>query len=324
VFYHPDLHTHDSCLGEIGNCHLFVLVIGGRFGGSYISDPKKSIVNAEYSAARQLGVPVFTFVKRDVWDDHRLYQKNKTKSEIKKIDFPSIDRRENAENIFAFIDEVRLAKVNNGFFTFEVSRDIEKSLRKQWAGMFFEALQQRRLRGDYEIQHGLLTKLTSMSEQMDQLVKKIYESVDAKDAPAVIDDVEKRAEAMEFFRELEAAFQRVLFPGSTAESLLKVPRPQSWQDFLIATSHFRRLETQVKYQGETEPQPLLGLTIKTLPLAHLFTAGFTSTQQPTASRLVRLQKSYSVFLALTYDQQYQVLTEFLASNESAFPTSSAS
>jgi hypothetical protein len=34
VFYHPDLHTHDSCINEIGNCHLFVLLIGGRFGGT--------------------------------------------------------------------------------------------------------------------------------------------------------------------------------------------------------------------------------------------------------------------------------------------------
>ena len=74
MFYHPDLHTHDSCINEIGNCHLFVLLIGGRFGGTYVTDPAKSIVNAEFTAARERNVPVFTFVRRDVLDDHRLYQ----------------------------------------------------------------------------------------------------------------------------------------------------------------------------------------------------------------------------------------------------------
>lgn len=61
VFYHPDIHTHDSCLNEVINCQLFFLVIGGSFGGSYIADPKKSIVNAEYAAAREHNIPVFLF-----------------------------------------------------------------------------------------------------------------------------------------------------------------------------------------------------------------------------------------------------------------------
>ena len=46
VFYHPDIHTHDSCLNEIGN-QLFILIIGGRFGGKYVADPDKSIVKAD-------------------------------------------------------------------------------------------------------------------------------------------------------------------------------------------------------------------------------------------------------------------------------------
>ncbi|TEB41597.1 DUF4062 domain-containing protein, partial [Flavobacterium circumlabens] len=76
IFYHPDLHTHECCVNEIENCNMFILVIGGRFGGNYISDPKKSITNAEYEAARVKNLPVFTFIKREVYEDHRLYQKN--------------------------------------------------------------------------------------------------------------------------------------------------------------------------------------------------------------------------------------------------------
>jgi hypothetical protein len=29
-----------------------LLLIGGRFGGTYVTDPAKSIVNAEFTAAR--------------------------------------------------------------------------------------------------------------------------------------------------------------------------------------------------------------------------------------------------------------------------------
>lgn len=39
VFYHPELHTHDSCIKEIENCQIFVLIIGGRFGGITLRIP---------------------------------------------------------------------------------------------------------------------------------------------------------------------------------------------------------------------------------------------------------------------------------------------
>lgn len=96
IFYHPDLHSHDSCIHEISNCHLFVLLVSGRFGGNYISDPEKSIVNAEYAAAKEINMPVFSFVKREVLDDHRFYQKNKNKDKIEEMDFPSIENQKNA------------------------------------------------------------------------------------------------------------------------------------------------------------------------------------------------------------------------------------
>ena len=48
VFYKPDCHTHDSCIHEVSNCQLFILIIGGRFGGEYVYDNSKSITNAAY------------------------------------------------------------------------------------------------------------------------------------------------------------------------------------------------------------------------------------------------------------------------------------
>ena len=101
VFYHPDIHTHDSCLKEIENCQLFILIIGGRFGGSYVADTKKSIVNAEYNMAIEKQIPVFTFVKSNVHSDHHVYLKNKTSPLLKDIVFPSIENNAFAKKIFS-------------------------------------------------------------------------------------------------------------------------------------------------------------------------------------------------------------------------------
>lgn len=143
VFYHPDLHTHLSCVRETSNCHLFILIIGGRFGGKYKVEPRKSITNAEYAAAIQNGSPTFAFVKQEVLNDHNVWQRNKDLPFAKDIQYPSIDKHEHAEEIFKFIDTVRLAPVNNGMFGFRLGRDIHDMLRKQWAGMMFDYLQNR-------------------------------------------------------------------------------------------------------------------------------------------------------------------------------------
>jgi len=53
IFFDPSKHTHDSCLSEVSNCQLFVLIIGGRFGGKYKDSPK-SITNMEYEEAKKI------------------------------------------------------------------------------------------------------------------------------------------------------------------------------------------------------------------------------------------------------------------------------
>ena len=47
VFYNPTGHTHESCLSEVVTCQIFVLIIGGRYGGKY-KESEKSITNMEY------------------------------------------------------------------------------------------------------------------------------------------------------------------------------------------------------------------------------------------------------------------------------------
>lgn len=196
------MHTHDSCINEISNCDLFVLIIGGRFGGNYKSDPEKSIVNAEYIAARELDLPVFTFIKRDVYEDHKVYTKNKHSKIADKIIYPSIEKQEHAIKIFNFIDEVRHSSVNNGIFHFEFSKDIESILGKQWAGMFCDFLTKRKYQKQFEMTTNLLNQLSIASQKTEEIIKSMYLHIDQKNAVELIKEVDREAEAKKFFEKL--------------------------------------------------------------------------------------------------------------------------
>lgn len=135
VFYNPDEHTHDACLNEVKNCQIFVLIIGGRYGGKY-SKGEKSITNKEYEEAISLKIPIFTLVERSVLSEHFVYQKNKKNPDAGKIVYPSVDD----VKIFEFIDQVRKNDYNNAIYPFTDFRDIERYLKKQWAGMMYNFL----------------------------------------------------------------------------------------------------------------------------------------------------------------------------------------
>lgn len=261
VFYHPDLHTHDACLNEVSNCQLFVLIIGGRFGGTYVADAAKSIVNAEYAAAKEGDIPVFTFVKREVLEDHRVYQKNVQKEAIVgQITFPSVEKQEHAQHIFAFIDSVRRAKVNNGFFAFEYAREIESLLRKQWAGMFFDFLATRRVRDQFQTTNTALSALSLASTKLEDLVKSLYKHLDRTEAEDAIRAVDAKAAAEKFFTLLFSGSTRAKFATTTPDELLARDLSLPWYEFLTSIPEFQaiwatgseRRKTQVVFSEDMQ------------------------------------------------------------------------
>ena len=167
VIYDPRSHTHTSCLREVENCDVLVVVIGSRFGGvtvpkalelidlARVADWSKaehfaedktniSITQAEVLRAIGMGVPIFAFVDSGVMRDHLTYEKNKKKSIIGEIDFSSIDKRETAPYIFEFINFLRFRNENNSIFEFSRFEDIEGQLKKQWSGLFQRLLHEQR------------------------------------------------------------------------------------------------------------------------------------------------------------------------------------
>ena len=237
IFYHPDLHTHDSCVRETSNCQLFVLIVGGRFGGSYVVDPRKSVTNAEYSAAAKSGTPIFTFVKQDVLNDHNQWQRNKDKPFSLEITYPSIDNQEHAVDIFKFIDEVRHAPSNNGFFGFKLAKDINALLRKQWAGMMFEYFQMRSVSKQIAVTNEAIGNLAVVSGKIEELVKKIYINVDSTNATAAIETIDLESEAEEFLSTIASRIKDKKFIIENILKLKKIrPLPDKWWEFLIGYS----------------------------------------------------------------------------------------
>ena len=137
VFYNPEEHTHDSCLNEVENSQLFILIIGGRYGGNF-KNSDKSITNKEYEKAIERKIPIFTLIEQNVYSEHLVYTKNKnnTNINIKDINFPSVD----SIKIFEFIDIVRKQTINNAIHPFDNFNDIENYIKNQFAGLFFSYL----------------------------------------------------------------------------------------------------------------------------------------------------------------------------------------
>lgn len=166
VLYDPRIHTHTSCIEEVKNCDMLVLLIGGRFGGKAINeavstvdfekvkekikagteidDERLSITHLEVLKAIEYGLPVYTFIKEDVLNDHKLYEKNKNKPvTISEIIFPSIEKQETAKNIFEFINNIRLRDHGNNIFSFKKETDIEEILKKQWSSYFQKLIKEQ-------------------------------------------------------------------------------------------------------------------------------------------------------------------------------------
>lgn len=164
VLYDPRTHTHTSCVSEVANCDMLIVIIGSRFGGisvpeaidavntndfedtiSNTSENKISITQLEVLKAIECNIPIYAFIDNKVYYQHELYEKNKDNNAIiDNIVFPSIEKPELAKYIFNFIDYIRHRAKGNSYFPFEKLQDIEDVLKKQWSSYFQRLLLEQR------------------------------------------------------------------------------------------------------------------------------------------------------------------------------------
>lgn len=239
VLYDPRSHTHTSCVDEVASCDAVVLIVGSRYGGRSVPDALASIdfekllsesksvetlKNKENVSVTQLeilkaveeGLPVFTFVDDRVWHDHALYEKNKSKSIISEITFPSIEKAETAKFIFEFINFLRHRTRGNSVFPFAKFQDIEEVLRRQWSALFQRLLAEQRRR-DLETK-----RIDALTEQFEDLKTAILTSLGSSNEREVARGVVRFRRLIDFIRALgihDASF--VLSETHSWDELLK-------------------------------------------------------------------------------------------------------
>lgn len=148
VFYDPREHTHTSCVREVDEADVLILLIGNRFGGECHSEARNlldfehvglmskksdifkkgsriSITQAEALRAFQKNIPVFTIVDQITFDRRLQYNSavnsGKNLTQVLETIVPDKKERRNAESIFGFIGYISNREKNNGIKTIETS-----------------------------------------------------------------------------------------------------------------------------------------------------------------------------------------------------------
>jgi len=201
ILFDPRLHTHTSCIQEVINCDMNVIIIGSRFGGTAIpkalelvdvdkikemseaqlfAEDKStlSVTQLEVLQAIQLGIPIFTFVESGVLNDHLTYEKNKHKNILKEIEFPHVDKQETAGYIFEFINFLRLRAENNSIIEFTKLEDIEIHLKKQWSALFQRLLFEQKTK---EIESRRIDYLTNQIADIKTAIMTSISSTELKE-----------------------------------------------------------------------------------------------------------------------------------------------
>ncbi|MDK8189210.1 DUF4062 domain-containing protein [Paenibacillus sp. UMB7766-LJ446] len=228
VLYDPRVHTHTSCVQEVTNCDVLILIMGSRFGGKaipkaaevvnleYLKDKSKSnkilddsanlsITQLEVIRAIESGIPIFTFVENKVMHDHLVYEKNKDKEFIESLDFPSFaDKPETAKYVFEFINFLRHRIENNSIVSFNKMEDIESYLRKQWSGLLQRLLYEQRFKKQEEI------KIDYLANQIADIKTAIMTSISSSDLKDTARGAIKFRHLVDFFRQLKNSNTRDL------------------------------------------------------------------------------------------------------------------
>lgn len=184
--FHHDSSLDISCYDEIKKSHIFVLIIGGRYGSPAsdqddVSDKLvfyNSVTKKEYETARSQDIPIYIFIEKNVLAEFHTYKKNRSN---KSIEYAHVDN----VNIFKLIDELYSQKRNNLIKEFEKFDDISTWLREQWAGLFADFLS----KGNTDKDLNDLASQISDLKDVNSVLKEYSESIMSKLQPENFENI---------------------------------------------------------------------------------------------------------------------------------------
>lgn len=268
IVFDPRLHTHLSCVQEVPNTDMLILIIGSRFGGKAVPDAltiidfdkvnslsnnneflkgkdNLSITQLEVMKAIEVGIPIFTFVENKVLHDHSVYEKNKTKDFLMDIEFPSFSEKpEVAKYVFEFINFLRHRIENNSIIGFSKTDEIEGYLRLQWAGLFQRLLNEQRNRKEEKIRMDIL------SNQIADLKTVFMTSITNSELKETAKGALRYRRLIQFFMEFDVPDKYSLLKQNIEwEELLKKFNIKG----IIKAKEFNDFEKYVKDKGVFRP-----------------------------------------------------------------------
>lgn len=194
----PDIDTIENCRERVQkDADCMVLIIGNRYG-SIPTKLSKSVTNLEYEVARAKGIPIYTFIQKDILAILPAWESNPNGDFSTIVDNPAL---------FHFINNIR-SSGRQWTFPFDTAQDIVNALRKQFAYLMMSGLElQKRLSGKENKLYNLNGKLLKIAvEQADGWQGRLF-------GQAIIDEIASR-------HELKRAFETgvALGPGENLEA----------------------------------------------------------------------------------------------------------
>lgn len=184
VHFEHGKELDSSCYKEVHNCHMMVLIIGGRYGSSSSESNQKEVIEEyeknyisvtrnEFRTAVKENIPIFIFIDKNVHAEYYTYSKNrdffKKEDYNTQFEFAHVDNR----NIFDFIDEVK----SNAIKTFERFEEIEKYLLNQWSAMFYSHLLELKNKNKNQEVLYSVNELQSITEKMNEMIDSIGKNI---------------------------------------------------------------------------------------------------------------------------------------------------
>ena len=182
----PFLHDRPldvSCYDEISNCHIFILIIGGRYGSpsseaQEISEKDRtkqlteynSITKKEYEKARSRDIPVFIFIERGVFSEYQTYKNNRDNRDVKYAHVDNI-------SVFKLCDDIISQRRNNYIREFDRFDDMTLWLKEQWAGLFADFLSKDKDKTTLSDLNDKVSELGSITEALKKYTETIMKKV---------------------------------------------------------------------------------------------------------------------------------------------------
>jgi len=235
--FHHDQPLDESCYDAINDCHIFVIIIGGRYGSPTSDENPKdeeslekaykhynSITKKEYEKARERDILIYIFVEKNVYAEYQTYKKNRKN---KTIEYSQVDN----VNIYKLLDDI-LAECRNSLVKdFDKFEDIESWLRDQWAGLFADFLAKKHTETSLKALAGQISSLAQVTSTLKNYSELIIKKVRPEESASIISAEDERLRLESFAREPLIEFVQVCSGKSVEEIYKRFKESHSAEDF---------------------------------------------------------------------------------------------